>query len=129
MLSINDISKSERAEVNSASEIQSEPFRQLIRKEKHNIIREAMEELLPRDAEVIRRRYGIDCPEQTLEEVGQDLGVTRERIRQIQARAEERLKDLLLKFNFFPFECNEPLSPEETASQDEPSEQTEIQSG
>ena len=35
----------------------------------------------------MRRRFGIGCDEQTLEEVGQIYGVTRERIRQIEAKA------------------------------------------
>ena len=40
-------------------------------------------------------RYGIDCSEHTCAEAGHILGVTRERVRQIQALAEGRLQYLL----------------------------------
>jgi RNA polymerase sigma factor (sigma-70 family) len=58
-------------------------------------IRKAINQLRPRDAQVIRMRYGIDGPPQTLEQIGIRFGLTRERIRQIQARAEERLRRML----------------------------------
>jgi hypothetical protein len=49
-----------------------------------------------REAHIIRLRFGFDgCPPQTLAEIGQLLSLTRERVRQIQSRAEERLHGLL----------------------------------
>lgn len=53
-----------------------------------------VEDLPPREKEVVQRRYGLNgyCVE-TLEEVGKNLGVTRERIRQIEARALQRLRE------------------------------------
>ena len=47
----------------------------------------------PRTAEIVRRRFGIDRDESTLEEIGQIYGVTRERIRQIEARALRIMKN------------------------------------
>lgn len=55
-------------------------------------------ELLPaRQSRILKMRYGIGQREHTLEEVGADLSITRERVRQIQAKAEEKLQRLLLK--------------------------------
>ena len=49
--------------------------------------------LTPREQTVIRLRFGIGCDEaSTLEQVGQNLSVTRERIRQIEAKALKKLK-------------------------------------
>jgi RNA polymerase primary sigma factor len=51
------------------------------------LIRDLLSGLDPRAAEVIRMRFGINRNEHTLEEVGDIYGVTRERIRQIEAKA------------------------------------------
>ena len=49
--------------------------------------------LTPREASIIRMRFGLDgAGEHTLEQVGARFGVTRERIRQIEAKALARLK-------------------------------------
>lgn len=56
------------------------------------LVKRQLEILTPRQAAVIRMRFGIECEkEHTLEEVGQQFGVTRERIRQIEAKALQRL--------------------------------------
>ena len=58
------------------------------RTETTRIVAELLEELPERDAEVIRMRFGFGGEaEMTLEEIGQLYGLTRERIRQIEARA------------------------------------------
>jgi RNA polymerase primary sigma factor len=51
------------------------------------LLRDLLSGLDPRSAEVIRMRFGIDRNEHTLEEIGDIYGVTRERIRQIEAKA------------------------------------------
>ena len=49
--------------------------------------------LTPREAKVLRMRFGIDMnTDHTLEEVGKQFDVTRERIRQIEAKALRKLK-------------------------------------
>jgi RNA polymerase primary sigma factor len=53
----------------------------------------ALDCLSPRDARVIRLRYGLaDGHPHTLEEIGKDLGVTRERIRQLESKAIAKLR-------------------------------------
>ncbi|WP_038715988.1 RNA polymerase sigma factor RpoD [Burkholderia sp. lig30] len=55
-------------------------------------IDEALDALSPREAKVLRMRYGLDTTsEHTLEEVGKQFDVTRERIRQIEGKAMRKL--------------------------------------
>lgn len=60
-----------------------------IRKE---YVAEQLMRLKPREREVLKKRFGFEGPAQTLEEVGQNMNVTRERIRQIEAKAIRRLR-------------------------------------
>jgi RNA polymerase primary sigma factor len=54
---------------------------------------EVLKTLTPREAKIIRMRFGLDDgSEHTLEEVGQNFQVTRERIRQIEAKALRKLR-------------------------------------
>ncbi|SAK83428.1 sigma 70 (RpoD) [Caballeronia fortuita] len=55
-------------------------------------IDEALDALSPREAKVLRMRFGIDTPSDfTLEELGKQFDVTRERIRQIESKAMRKL--------------------------------------
>jgi RNA polymerase primary sigma factor len=55
--------------------------------------RDALQTLTKREENVLRMRFGIDAnKDHTLEEVGQDFDVTRERIRQIEAKALRKLR-------------------------------------
>jgi len=57
------------------------------------VIEKELETLTPREAKVIRLRFGlIDGKTRTLEEVGQEFQITRERIRQIEAKALRKLR-------------------------------------
>lgn len=63
----------------------------------HQLLREQMEEILtslsPREGRVLQLRFGLkDGKAHTLEEVGRKFGVTRERIRQIEAKALRKLR-------------------------------------
>jgi RNA polymerase primary sigma factor len=63
----------------------------------HQLLREQMEEILtslsPREGRVLQLRFGLkDGKSHTLEEVGKKFGVTRERIRQIEAKALRKLR-------------------------------------
>jgi RNA polymerase primary sigma factor len=54
-------------------------------------VAEALAQLTPREQRILRMRFGIGMREHTLEQVGRTLGVTRERIRQIEAKALQKL--------------------------------------
>ena len=55
-----------------------------------------LEELNPKQREVLARRFGLMGHEpSTLEDVGAEIGLTRERVRQIQVEALRRLRDML----------------------------------
>ena len=56
-------------------------------------IAEALSELTPREERILRMRFGIGMSDHTLEQIGQVFGVTRERIRQIEAKALQKLRD------------------------------------
>lgn len=59
----------------------------------HEVTKEILESLTPREAKVLRMRFGIDMnTDHTLEEVGRQFDVTRERIRQIEAKALRKLR-------------------------------------
>jgi RNA polymerase primary sigma factor len=67
-------------------------------------IRNALVFLSPREAKILRMRFGIDEKRpHTLQEVGQVFGITRERIRQIEERALQRLKDSKRKDKLMSF--------------------------
>ena len=52
-----------------------------------------LQNLAPREQKILRMRFGLDDGKtHTLEEVGNEFGVTRERIRQIEAKALEKLR-------------------------------------
>lgn len=56
-------------------------------------VREVLKTLTPREEKVLKMRFGIDvASEHTLEEVGKDFAVTRERIRQIEVKALKKLR-------------------------------------
>ncbi|MFA6588571.1 MAG: RNA polymerase sigma factor RpoD [Patescibacteria group bacterium] len=57
-------------------------------------VKDILEGLSPREQKILEMRFGLhDGVAHTLEEVGQEFGVTRERIRQIEAKALERIKE------------------------------------
>lgn len=60
------------------------------------IVADALKSLTPREEAILKLRYGFDGPEQTLEQVGNKYNITRERIRQIEAKALRKLRHLNL---------------------------------
>ena len=56
-------------------------------------VRQVLDSLSPREAKVLRMRFGIEMQsDHTLEEVGKQFDVTRERIRQIETKALRKLR-------------------------------------
>jgi RNA polymerase primary sigma factor len=69
------------------------PLEAAIRYDLQRQINNALKTLTPREERVLRKRFGIgENTDHTLEEVGQDFAVTRERIRQIEAKALRKLR-------------------------------------
>lgn len=71
----------------------------------HNLLKQQLEQVLsdlpPREARVLKMRFGLmDERIHTLRETGERMGVTRERIRQIEAKALQRLRKPGIRYKF-----------------------------
>lgn len=74
------------------------PYEELEDKTVTRMLQEMIKTLDPREATILRYRFGLDGgQEKTLEEVGQKFGVTRERVRQIQNIALTKLRKMIEK--------------------------------
>lgn len=71
--------------------VPDQPGDTLLAREAAAALRRALATLAARHAAVLRARFGMDGAEQTLAQIGAALGLTRERVRQIEARALENL--------------------------------------
>ncbi len=83
-------------------------------------VREVLKTLMPREEKVLKMRFGIDvASEHTLEEVGKDFGVTRERVRQIEVKALRKLRhpSRSRKLQSF-FDKEYEIRPEDTVEDD-----------
>lgn len=70
-----------------------EPSELVNEKERHDVIDSVLDTLTEREKKVIKLRYGLDGgPARTLEQVGKEFNITRERIRQIEAKALRKLR-------------------------------------
>ena len=76
-----------------ADRAQSAPMNAALQQNIHETVKDMLDSLTPNEARILRMRFGIDLStDHTLEEIGQVFGVTRERIRQIEAKAMRKLK-------------------------------------
>tara|TARA_A100001015_G_scaffold296280_1_gene376363 strand:+ start:773 stop:1786 length:1014 start_codon:yes stop_codon:yes gene_type:complete len=81
-------------------ENQSSPFEDLDTKMRNLDIQSVLNELDPRESEIIKLRFGLDgYTPMTLEEVGEKFKVTRERIRQLQNESIRKMRNLLTEKN------------------------------
>lgn len=84
-----------------ADERTPDPEKVLQREDLQALINQWLNELNDKQREVVERRFGLSGKEiSTLEEVGADIGVTRERVRQIQVEALKRLRVILEKAGY-----------------------------
>jgi RNA polymerase primary sigma factor len=69
------------------------PFDRLVRENDTELVQQVLATLTPRENTILAMRFGLDDGRpKTLEEIGVQLGVTRERIRQIQEEALKRMR-------------------------------------
>ena len=68
---------------------------QIMRESLSKKVDQMLEDLSEREATILKMRFGFSGEVKTLEEVGQEIGLSRERVRQIEKRAKERLKSKL----------------------------------
>jgi RNA polymerase primary sigma factor len=86
-----------------ADENAATPFEQLQTQTETALVRKLVANLPEREARILRLRFGLDSgPEQTLETVGRKLKLTRERIRQVQNLALQKLRQMLENPKHFP---------------------------
>jgi RNA polymerase primary sigma factor len=86
-----------------ADENSPTPFEQLQERTETALVRQLVERLSEREAKILRFRFGLDNgQEQTLETVGRKLKLTRERIRQLQNIALQKLRQMLEDPKRFP---------------------------
>ncbi len=72
------------------------PAEQMLENDNLKFVLEQLDRMDPREAAVLRMRFGLgDCEQQTLKEIGETLGLTRERVRQIETDALARLAEAL----------------------------------
>ena len=87
------ISPSDRVSNVNEDKSSISPFQSAIEKDLKKITRKLLSELSLREERVLRMRFGIDMNrDHTLEEVGDQFDVTRERVRQIEAKALRKLR-------------------------------------
>ena len=69
------------------------PFDRLIQQNDSQLVQQVLATLTPRENTILAKRFGLDDGKpKTLEEIGAELGVTRERIRQIQEQALQKMR-------------------------------------
>ena len=89
------ISDDEETKIQDFIEDQSTPSPELvaIQRDKKRIVMEVMESLGERERNILKERFGMNkVGDKTLEEVGEDFNVTRERIRQLESKALKKLR-------------------------------------
>ncbi len=74
---------------------------QIMKQELNTKVNQLLKDLPTREKNILRMRFGFDGEAQTLEEIGEKIGLSRERVRQIEKRAKTRLKNKYKSSSFF----------------------------
>jgi RNA polymerase primary sigma factor len=86
-----------------ADENAAAPFDELVRDNDSNLLHEALATLDARESKILAMRFGLDDGTlKTLEEIGEQFGITRERIRQIQEGALRKMRSRIEKRDHLP---------------------------
>jgi len=101
-LTFSDLDQSQFDEVRSIRSSDEPILDRLVEDEITQAVMGEMMDLRERDCQILGARYGLVHQEMTLQECAEVLGITRERVRQIQARGEDELRNAL-RFNFPDF--------------------------
>ena len=81
-----------------ADESAAAPFDDLVEDNDHNLVHEVLATLDARESKILAMRFGLDDGKaKTLEQVAEHFGITRERIRQIQEQALEKMRERIEK--------------------------------
>ena len=73
-----------------------QPEDNLFTENEHETLRRLLDSINPREAKVLRLRYGLDDDRpMTLEQIGREIGLTRERVRQIEREAIQKLNGII----------------------------------
>jgi len=72
------------------------PHEQNMAQELEELVIEILQELNEREQTIIKMRFGIDSEEKTLEEIGQLLSITKERVRQLESKAIKKLRKQII---------------------------------
>jgi len=104
-----EISLSELAGPDVAAAWLASPEDELINDDVRRKLKDAMDALPDRYRYVLECRFGINGPEKTLDEVGADLSVGRERVRQMEARALRKIKHPAQSSQIIDAGYNRPL--------------------
>ncbi len=98
-----------------SAQSEREPVCQTVNGEFRQLLQQWMQQLSPRHQDVIRRRFGLGGFEpKTLENVGKDIGLTRERVRQIQIEALKQLRNIVGRDGLGPDYLSELFTAVET---------------
>jgi len=74
------------------------PFEELVKDNDHDMVGEVLAMLNSRESEILAMRFGLDDgTPKTLEEVADHLGITRERVRQLQEKALDKMRERIAK--------------------------------